>query len=115
MDKTWMPTTGGILNIICGAIEIIGGLVMIIMGAVSGPLCQMAQANIPPGVITAVFVVVGVFALIFGVVALLGGIYALRRKLWGLALAGSILSVFIIWFLGVASIVFIALSKKEFE
>jgi hypothetical protein len=115
MDKTWMPTTGGILNIICGAAEIIGGIVMIVMGAVSGPICQAMQADIPAGVATAILVVIGIFALIFGVIALLGGIYALRRKLWGLALAGSILSVFIIWFLGVASIVFIALSKKEFE
>lgn len=115
MDKTWMPTTGGILNIISGAAEIIGGLVMIIMGAVSGPLCQMAQADIPAGVATAVFVVIGVFALILGVVALLGGIYALRRKVWGMALAGSIISVFIFFILGIASIVFIALSRKEFD
>ena len=115
MDKTWMPTTGGILSIICGAVDIIGGIVMIIMGAISGPLCQMAQANVPAPVVTAIFVVIGIFALILGILALVGGIYALRRKLWGMALAGSIISFFIVWPLGIASIIFIAISRKEFE
>jgi len=45
-----------------------------------------------------------------------GGIYALQRKIWGLALAGSIAAFFSpSWVLGVAAIVFTALSKNEFE
>lgn len=115
MDKTWMPVTGGILNIICGAADIIAGIVMITMGAVSPTLTQMAQANLPPYVLMIIFIVVGVFALILGILALVGGIYAIRRKVWGMALAGSIISLFIIWPLAVASIIFIALSRKEFE
>lgn len=115
MDKTWMPTTSGILNIICGAADIIGGIVLLILGAASGVIYKFAQTDIPPYVFMIILVMIGIFMLILGVLALVGGIYALRRKVWGMALAGSIVSFFIIWPLGVASIVFIALSRKEFE
>lgn len=115
MEKSWMPTTGGILNIICGAADILGGIVLIIMGAVSGLITQFASADIPAWVLIIIFSVVGVFMVILGLIALIGGVYALRRKIWGMALAGSIISFFIIWPLGIASIVFIALSKKEFS
>ena len=50
------------------------------------------------------------------ILAIVGGIYALQRKIWGLALAGSIAAFFTpSWVLGVAAIVFTALSKNEFE
>jgi hypothetical protein len=52
---------------------------------------------------------------IVGILAIVGGIYALRRKIWGLALAGSIAAFFPSWLLGIAAIVLTALSKKEFE
>jgi hypothetical protein len=52
---------------------------------------------------------------IVGILAIVGGIYALRRKIWGLALAGSIAAFFPSWILGIAAIVFTALSKNEFE
>jgi hypothetical protein len=52
---------------------------------------------------------------VVGILAIVGGIYALQRKIWGLALAGSIAAFFPSWILGIAAIVFIALSKNEFE
>jgi hypothetical protein len=54
---------------------------------------------------------------ILAILAIVGGVYALRRKVWGLALAGSIASLFAPYFLllAIAAIVFTALSKKEFE
>jgi hypothetical protein len=50
-----------------------------------------------------------------GILAIVGGIYALQRKIWGLALAGSIAAFFPSWILGIAAIVLTALSKNEFE
>jgi len=49
-----------------------------------------------------------------GVIALIGGIFALRRKAWGFALAGAILALFPIIPLGVLSIIFVSMAKKEF-
>lgn len=53
--------------------------------------------------------------LIIGVLALIGGIYSLRRKTWGLALAGAIATTVYWFFVGIPTIVFIAQSKDEFE
>jgi hypothetical protein len=67
--------------------------------------------------------------IVLGGIALIGGISALRRKVWGLALAGAVLSLWIIpvgtmcgilWMipvgtvLGILPIIFLAKSKGEF-
>jgi len=75
------------------------------------------------GTIVGVFIpfiggaVAGLFAipLILGIVAIIGGVYALRRRIWGLALAGSICAFFCAWFLGIPAIIFVILGKSEFS
>jgi len=56
-----------------------------------------------------------IFMLAASILAIVGGIRALRKKTWGLALAGSIGALFGSSPLGVAAIIFTALSKSEFE
>ena len=114
MDRKWMSTTAGIIDIICGASGIICGLIMVIVAFAGGALMEYLDAPMPQFVLTIVFLLVGIPFLILGVLALIGGIYSLQRKIWGMALAGAIASLYIIWFLGVASIVFTALGKREF-
>ena len=59
---------------------------------------------------------IGAPVIVLGIVAILGGIYALRRRIWGLALAGSICALIGPWFiLGILAIVFVSLGKREFE
>ena len=54
--------------------------------------------------------------IVIGVVAIVGGVYALRRRIWGLALAGSICALMGPWaILGILAIIFVALGKSEFE
>jgi uncharacterized membrane protein HdeD (DUF308 family) len=62
-----------------------------------------------------IFIPMGIFLLAAGILAIVGGIYALKRKKWKLALAGSIAAFFGSSPLGVAAIIFTALSKNEFE
>lgn len=50
-----------------------------------------------------------------GVLAIVGGIYALRRKNWGLAMAGAIGAAVGVTILGVAALVLTALARDEFE
>jgi hypothetical protein len=90
--QTWKPTAAGTLTISAGVFGLIVGIVFI----GRGPLFM-----------------VGLLAIMIGVVAVAGGICALKRRAWGLALAGSICSVFC-W-LGIPAIIFIALSKQEFS
>ena len=95
MERTWKPTTAGILAIIAGIVGIIGG-------------CWFA--GIP---------IIGMIAV--GIVALIGGIYALRRRLWGLALAGAICAAALLphvgrtaLMLGVPAVIFLSLGRQEF-
>ena len=105
MERTWKPTTAGILCIIAGAIGVITG---IIVAAISGIIATFLGIAL-----TGVF---GVPPLILGIIAIIGGIYALRRRVWGLALAGSICALIGPGtILGILAIIFVSLGKGEFE
>jgi hypothetical protein len=107
--KTWMPMTAGILDIVAGSFGLIASLIFVFMGGV------MRFVPDVPRFLGPIFMgLAGPFAIV-AILAIVGGIYALKRKIWGLALAGSIAAFFGSWPLGVAAIVFTALSKNEFE
>jgi hypothetical protein len=90
--QTWKPTTAGSLTISAGVLGLIVGSVFVSIN----PLFT-----------------VGSVAIVISIVALAGGVCALKRRVWGLALAGSICSIWC-W-VGIPAIVFIAFSKQEFS
>ncbi|MCK4402475.1 MAG: hypothetical protein KAV98_01720 [Dehalococcoidia bacterium] len=108
MEKTWKPTTAGILSIIAGAMQTIGGIVVAVVG---GTITRLPAIPMMPRIVG----IIAIPIIILGIVAIVGGIYALKRKVWGLALAGCICSLFGPWFLGVPAIIFVAMGKGEFE
>ena len=61
------------------------------------------------------FLALAVPLLLVSLLAIIGGIYALQRKKWGLALAGSIAAFFPSPPLGIAAIVFTAISQDDFQ
>jgi hypothetical protein len=103
MEKTWKPTTAGILSII-------GGIVGIVAGAIALGITTLAAQ------ITGMFGLgaIGGGLLALGIIALIGGIVTLRRKAWGFALAGAICALFPIVPLGILAIIFVKMGKKEF-
>ena len=118
-STTWMPTAGGILCIISGALGFITIAFFLTFGSIFGAaiardvLSSLGywQSGLP-------FTVIGIIAvplLCVNIVAIIGGIYAIRRRGWGMALAGSICSVFPSQVLGILAVVFIAISRKEFD
>lgn len=123
MEKTWKPTTAGILSIIAGTMGIGGGIFMIVAGRLIGRLSQMLAGvvDIPSIIIEATGVApnliapLGAIPLTFGIIAIIGGIYAIKRRRWGLALTGSILALVGSGVLGVLAIIFVSLGKREFE
>ena len=76
MEKTWKPTAAGIICIIAGVICVVSSIIFASFAALWGA----GLLIIAPLVIV-------------GIVPIVGGIYALRRRIWGLALAGSILTL----------------------
>jgi hypothetical protein len=104
-------TTAGILAIIAGAIGVIFGLVLAVIGGLGGAALGLVGMLPLGGFLAGAFAV----PLIFGIVAIVGGVYALKRRIWGLALAGTICAIFAVWFLGIPALIFVILGKGEFE
>jgi hypothetical protein len=106
MPKTWKPTVAGILSIIAGAVSVLVGGGAFAKGEFVRRMMWHWGLE-----------VVGAIALALGIVAIVGGICAIRRKAWGLALAGAICALFPphVCVLGILALIFIGLSKAEFS
>ncbi len=101
MEKTWMPTIAGLLNIVSGGLSLFVALGVGLVGL-------MLDTDIYHILWSTIF-------LITGILAIVGGFYAPRRKKWGLSLAGSIAALSPILLPGIVSIICIVRSKKEFQ
>jgi len=111
VKKTAMPMIGGILAMVSGGFKLLGllGLIIASFFVIASPVPSFGLGE------ATILLIITIPLAILGILAIVGGIYALQRKKWGLALAGSI-AAFLPWsFLGLASIILIALSKNEFE
>jgi hypothetical protein len=118
MEKTWMPKVAGILDIVAGAFGLFIILIWALWFAAFSFFMRSDTAefhHFPMSLMAIIFIPMAIFMLAAGILAIVGGVYALRRKKWGLALAGSIGALFGSSPLGVAAIIFTALSKNEFE
>ena len=130
MERTWKPTAAGILNIIAGVVGLVGAYALIAtasyelefyvlrevamtVGLVGGIILAAIVGGNPIG-LEMIYMGAGVLFSIFGIVAIIGGVYSRRRRLWRLALAGSITALICESLLGIPAIIFIAQSKKEF-
>ena len=117
VEQTWKPMVGGVLALIAGIIGCISGLVIAVFGGVAGGILSVIGLGELGGIVIAV----GVIVLILGIIAIVGGVNAMRRKSWGLALAGSICALFcpgplaIPTILGILAIIFVAIGKGEFR
>jgi hypothetical protein len=118
MERTSKPTTAGILNIISGALGILGSLFsMLILGALGGMMgggYYDGMGYNMCGFMPAMTMGMGIPSLLISVLALVGGIFGVQRRYWGWALAGSIGAIIVFLPLGIASTVLTAQSKREF-
>jgi hypothetical protein len=108
MNKTWKPVTAGILDIIAGAAGLILGFGFMIGGALVGFVTQL------PMWLNTLIPLVSIPLIILGLIDIAGGICALVRKVWGLALVGSITTLITSPVIGIIALVLTAISKKEF-
>ncbi len=121
VKKTWKPITAGILNIISGALGaffVIG----LIIAIIAVDTWRFLLDVIPPvdlpfvvPLVNTILLVLLVLSIIETVFPIVGGVFALQRKKWGWALAGSIIAILGVFPLGVASTIFVAMAKDEFE
>ena len=119
--STWKPTVAGLLNIVAGALSLLGipGVIVVIstLGSSQFFMDALYEAGLSweIGFVRTILIVLAVFVAIVGTLSLIGGLYALQRKRWGWALTGSIASILSLTPLGIAATVFIAISRDEFQ
>lgn len=112
---------GGILAIVSGALGVIGSLFMIAMIIFIRYMFTSPEFGVGTEggeVFMIIFLVYGIggfVLLILGATGIVGGIYAMKKRLWGLALAGAICGIITFLPTGVIATVFIAQAQKEFS
>lgn len=103
IPKTWMPVVAGILTIVAGGFNFFVGLIRGAIGhAGFFSIWGLGAFGVPH--------------IVLGVIAVIGGIFAVQRKVWLIALVGAICAL--MWpltLLGILSIIFVSLSRKEFK
>jgi len=104
-----MPTVGGILSIIAGALSLLGSVLLGIATAIFFSSSYDGLYNQGFSAISA-WLIIFIPFFVISLLAITGGIFALKRRIWGLALAGTICTLLTIWALplGVAAIVFVS-------
>jgi len=121
--RSGLLTAGGILSIISGAFQVIGAGIAtgLVVAAFIGSRLRPFEGMPLPWEWSERVIFVGPFwigiaalGLILGIVAIAGGVAALRRRSFGLALAGAICSLPSA-ILGILAIIFVSVSKEEFE
>ena len=115
-------SAGGILSIIVGAFEVIGGAVMLLLATGMctpfGILPLRFCAGPGPGhgmwAMPVWWMVMGGVLVVLGILAIAGGISAVRRKSFGLSLLGAICALVPLNLLGLLAVIFVSLGKREF-
>jgi len=114
--RSGLLTAGGILSIVAGAFEVTfgAGVTALTMSGVIPGVFHRGRFEIH---ITPSFTYLGVPLLVLGIIAIVGGVSALRRKSFGLSLAGAICALpsYILGILAILAVIFVALGKREFR
>ena len=118
MTNSSSPVIAGVLSIVSGVIGIFISVTLILfsvffMNIESFPMD--IPLDFPHVLLQVVSMVWGIILLVLAILAIIGGTIALQRKLWGLALAGSIVSMLVFFPTGIAAVIFVGLSKEEFH
>lgn len=129
--KGGLLTAGGVLSIIAGAFRVIGGAGIAVVCGTGwlpriGELPCFQNGGFPFAIgawvpwesltwLSVGGVVTGIVLGILGIIAIAGGISAIKRRSFGLSLAGAICAFIPFHLLGLLAIIFVSLGKKEFE
>ena len=108
MDRKWMPTVAGILCIIGGTLTLIFCMVVVLFGSTIGEFFGFG--------VTWEWSTFAIPLIVSASIAITGGVCALGKRLWGLALAGSMGALIGPWWIfGVLAIIFVSLGRVAFK
>jgi len=129
-DRGGLLSAGGVLSIIVGAFEVIGGAMLVSVTMLGCWPLGFSLCPALPGLdiasnpnmgflglcaVTPLYMtIVGAIFVVLGILAIAGGVSAVRRRSFSLALAGAICTLPSIIF-GILALIFISLAREEFE
>jgi len=124
-DRGGLLSAGGILSILVGALEIIVGTMFVVsmsLGTSLWKACPLGGQDISSwfalgdnGSSLTIMIIIGIALLVLGILALVGGISAIKRGSFGMAVLGAICALVPINMLGLFAVIFVSLSKREFD
>ncbi len=110
---------GGILSIISGAFGIIWTGFFVFFSLYMFQFMSGPGYGAPPHEFFTVMKVfyssIGAFFAVVGILAIIGGVFALKRRRWGLALAGAIAGTVTFFPTGIPAIIYVTMAKPEFS
>ena len=112
-------SAGGILSIIVGVFELIGGGIMVALRWISipfwppSPSSPFFEGGFDMALVPTRLLIIGGVLAVLGIIAIVGGISAVRRGRFGLSLAGAICAL-PSGLAGILAIIFVSLAKREF-
>ena len=121
-SRSGLLTAGGILSIVGGVMEVIGAAIVVVLGLavriVLGPaglpFSWGAWVDRLVALAPVWSIIVGLPILALGVVGIVGGVSAIRRKSFGLSLAGAICAL-PSGILGILAVILVCVSRREFR
>ena len=116
MDKQWIPTVAGVLELVAAICALIGSLALIFIPFVINSIPDLQnKPEVPVELLTALFATLAGLVFLGGVVCLVGGVAALRRRGWFWAVAGAIAALFVMTPAGVFALVLVLIGEREFS
>jgi hypothetical protein len=114
-QRTWKPTTGGILSIIAGAINLFIAIILVSVSRYD--IWEYTRRFRDAMGFERMGIALGIILIILAIAAIVGGIFAILRRIWGLSLAGAICSLVPHpgMILGIPALIFVSMSRDEFD
>lgn len=111
---------GGILTIVSGAFGVLWLLWTLFVTLFLRAMLSSTTSSrpLPPEFFTFMTVFyagIGIFFALVGIFGIIGGVFALKRRNWGLALAGAIAGSVTFFPVGIPAIIYVTMARPEFS
>ena len=104
--RGWLLSGGGGCSIWAGISLIFSGVTLLVSDEFLTFMSYIVSEVFPT--------YMGVPLIVLGIIAIVGGVSAIRRKSFGLSLAGAICALIPLNLLGLLAVIFVSLGKREF-
>jgi len=116
MDRSWMPTVVGVLEIIAAICAVFGVVALLFACGIMNSVPDIQNdPEVPIQMIGGLLVTFACLLAIGGALSFIGGVSAIRRRGWMWAVTGAACACFLMPPAGLFAVVFAILGEKEFS